>query len=129
MPIKNNNNQLNYLSARDACELRKTHAMVQFRTVYGIIEDAERKIHMAASEGAFDMLYTIPVYMPNLPIYNAAELRPYVIDHFRQQEYKVLPVNVHGIPPTSFYLNWAKPVPRPLPQLPVINTQTRRKKK
>lgn len=108
MPV-HRGNKLTYLSAKDAYDLRKSHAVSEFRTIYGIIEDLEKRIHMSASTGSYDILYNIPLYMPNLPIYNAVELRPHVMDHFRRHGYKVLPINQHGIPQTAFYVSWVQP--------------------
>lgn len=104
MPFRRGNN-LCFLTAKDARDLSQTYTVSQYRTVYGLVEDTERRIHMAASAGAHDLLYDIPVYMNSLPMYNPLVIKPVLIDHFRRQGYVVID-DMPNMARTQFYLNW-----------------------
>jgi hypothetical protein len=104
-----------FLTAGDAYDLRKRYSVNHLKTVYGLIEDVERRVHIAASTGGYDLVYTVPVYSSDLPVYNQMEMREELIKHFRRHGFMVMPINQRGVPMTSFYLSWTRPK-QPPPQ-------------
>ena len=122
MPIKKGANTIDFLTAGDAYDLRKRCSVNQLKTVYGMIEDVERKIHVSASCGGYDLVYTVPIYNVDLPLYDQATMRDDLVRHFKRHGFFVLPINQHGAPKTSFYISWVsssaatKTKPYPVPK-------------
>lgn len=104
MPVRKGN-KIDFLSAQDANELRKKHSLSRHRALYGLIEMVEKRIHFCASSGAPDMLFTVPLFVPDLPAYNPEEMSAELVKHFRRQNYYVRIVNA-----TSMYVSWRNPV-------------------
>lgn len=107
MPVQKGT-KLDFLNAADAYDLRKRCSVNHLKVLYGLIEDVEKKIHIAASTGLYDIIYTVPLYSSDLPMYNHVEMRGELVNHFRRQGFKVLPIKQLHVPPTSFYINWLK---------------------
>jgi hypothetical protein len=105
MPLQKGD-RIDFLSAADAYDLRKRCSVNHLKVLYGLIEDVERKIHIAASSGNYDIIYTVPLYSSELPMYNQHEMRNELVAHFRRQKFFVMPIHQTRIPPTSFYINW-----------------------
>lgn len=107
MPVQKGQ-KLDFLSAADAYDIRKRCSVNHLKILYGLIEDVERKIHIAASTGSYDLIYTVPLYTSELPMYNQVEMRTELVNHFRRQGFLVMPINQPRVPPTSFYISWLK---------------------
>lgn len=108
MPV-NKGSKYDFLTAADAYDLRKRFSVNHLRTVYGLIEDVEKRIHIASSTGGFDLIYTVPLYCTDLPVYNQLEMRQELMAHFRRHGFVTMPINQQGMPMTSFYISWVKP--------------------
>ena len=100
--------KIDFLSAQDAYDLRKRCSTNRVKVLYGLIEDVEKRIYVASSGGGFDMIYTVPMYSTELPLYDRAEMRNELVDHFKRQKFLVLPINQKGVPRVSFYISWKK---------------------
>jgi hypothetical protein len=125
MPVQKGS-KIDFLTAKDAYDLRKRCSVTHLRTLYGLIEDVEKKIHVSASTSGYDLIYTVPLYMVDLPMYNPAEMRGELIKHFKRHGFYVRPIEQAHVPRTSFYITWfasdnkpaqGYPAP-PLPQPP-----------
>lgn len=107
MPLRKGS-KLDFLTAFDAYDLRRRCSTNRIKVLYGLIEDVEKYIHITASNGGYDIIYTVPMYTTDLPLFDREEMRRELINHFRRQKFVVLPINQKHVPPASFYLNWQK---------------------
>lgn len=105
MPLQKGN-QMNFLTAADAYNLRKKYSVNHLKTVFGLIEDVEKKIHIAASGGSYDLIYTVPLFTTELPLYDQSEMRNELVNHFRRHAFTVMPITQSNVPQTSFYISW-----------------------
>ena len=78
--------------------------MTHYRSLYGMIEYVEKRIHYASSDGQSDTIAEIPVFHTDLPTYNALEITNELAQHFTDMGYYVRKVSARKL-----YISWRYP--------------------
>lgn len=103
MPVKKGNS-IDFLTARDAYLLRKQRNLTHYRSLYGLIEFVEKRIHFTSSDGGCDTLVIVPAFTMELPPYDVIEMTDELLHHLTEHGYYVRRVG-----PNTIYVSWRNP--------------------